>query len=126
MDSEIGPTHEGRQMEKFRFLTIVSEVMKGIVTRENMLASLQRSCMRSEAENHELMKLQEENADRTIAGIRERGEVPLPEEVLDAMVLRFLRNTQFLAGIPEQAVDLSGLEETDIAYWKKAMLFKIP
>lgn len=126
MDSEIRPLHEGRQMEKFRFLTIVSEVMKEIITREKMLASLQRSCMRSEAENHALMKTQEENADRTIEGIRERGEISLPEEVLDAMVLRFLRNTQFLAGIPEQAVDLSGLEENDLAYWKKAMLFKTP
>lgn len=112
-------------MEKKIFLTKVAEVMKGIISYENMMASIQRSCMRGEAENLALMSTEEENVDRLISGITQVNELEVAEDILDVLVLRYLRNTQFLASIKEDEIDVSGLAE-NLDYWKKTLLFKAP
>lgn len=112
-------------MEKNGFLIIVAEVMKGMISYENMIASIQRSCMRGEAENLELMRVEEEKVDRLIEGTDSIKELDISDDVMDALVLRYLKNTQFLAGIKEDYVDISGLAD-DLGYWKKTMLYKAP
>jgi hypothetical protein len=112
-------------MEKKIFLTKVAEVMKGIISYEEMMASIQRCCMRGEAENLALMNTEEEKVDRLIGGITQISELDVPEDILDVLVLRYLKNTQFLANIKEDDIDISGLAE-DLGYWKKALLYKAP
>lgn len=110
-------------MEKNSFLTIVAGVMKGMISYESMMASIQRSCMRAEAENLSIMRIEEEKVDRLIKSINSVEKLEIPDDVLDALVLRYLRNTQFLASIKEDYIDISGLAD-DLGYWKKTMLFK--
>ncbi len=113
-------------MHKTGFLTRVAEVMKGMITRENMMVSIQRSCMRGEAENLALMSAEEGNVDTLIEKISVIRGLALPEPTIDALVLRYLRNTQFLADIKEDDIDVSELGEEDLNYWKKTMLYKAP
>ena len=113
-------------MEKKRFLTAVTEVMKGMISHENMMASLQRSCMRGEEENLELMRQKETEVDRLIDEMSSIGELNIPENTMDVLVLRYLKNTQFLASIKEDAIDISELGNNTLNYWKKTMLYKTP
>jgi hypothetical protein len=112
-------------MEKKLFLTFVAEVMKGMISYDTMMAAIQRSCMRGEAENLELMRLQQEQVDELIGGMTAIGELDIPDDVLDVLVLRYLRNTQFLASVKEADIDVSGLNG-EFDYWKKTMLFRVP
>jgi hypothetical protein len=112
-------------VKKTVFLTKVAEVMKGMISYESMMASLQRSCMRAEAENIALMSAEEEKVDRLISGIAQVSELVVAEDILDIIVLRYLKNTQFLAKIKEDDIDTSGLAE-DLEYWKKTLLYKTP
>lgn len=112
-------------MEKFAFLTIVAEAMKNVVSYDDMMASIQRSCMRSEAENLDLMKTEEKRVDEFIRSLENIEEIKAPENVLDVIVLRYLRNTQYLAKIRHNDIDVSIIEEGDLNYWKKAMLYKV-
>ena len=112
-------------MEKKRFLIFVAEAMKGMISYDTMMAAIQRSCMRGEAENLELMRLQQGRVDELIEGMTAVGELDIPEDVLDVLVLRYLRNTQFLASVKEADIDVSGLNG-DLDYWKKTLLFKAP
>ena len=111
-------------MEKFVFLTIVAEVMKGIISYDDIMVSIQRSCMRSEAENLELMGAEENRVDEFIKNLSTIEELNIPEDMLDVIVLRYLRNTQYLAKIRHDDIDVSAIEDGDINYWKKAMLYK--
>ncbi len=111
-------------MEKHRFLSIVAEVMKGMVCHDKMMASIQRSCMRGETQNLELVEIEAEGVDRLIEGINEIGELELRDETLDALVLRYLKNTQFLANLEEDEIDVSGLND-GLQCWKKTMLYKV-
>jgi len=113
-------------VEKKSFLTAVAEVMKGMISHESMMASLQRSCMRGEAENLELMRQKESEVDKFIEQIPALGMLAIPEDTMDVLVLRYLRNTQFLAGIKEDAIDVSELGDKTLNYWKKTMLYKVP
>lgn len=119
-------TLEGGYVEKKRFLTAVTEVMKGMISHETMMASLQRSCMRGEEENLELMHQKETEVDRLIEGMSSIGMLTVPEDTMDVLVLRYLRNTQFLATIKEDAIDVSELGNNTLNYWKKTMLYKTP
>ncbi len=112
-------------MHKTAFLTKVAEVMKGMISHENMMASIQRSCMRSEAENLALMSAEEENIDRFVNGVTCVGELHSTEKALDVLVLRYLKNTQFLVTIKEDDIDVSGLSE-HLDYWKRTLLYKAP
>ena len=112
-------------MQKMSFLTKVAEIMKGMISYGDMMTSIQRSCMRPEAENLELMKTEEEVVDKLIEGITSVKELDVSDNVLDELVLRYLKNTQFLASIKEDFIDVSGLED-ELGCWKKAMLYKAP
>ncbi len=112
-------------MNKTAFLTKVAEVMKAFISYEEMMASLQRCCMRAEAENLALMSAEEERVDRLISGISGIGKLDVPENILDVLVLRYLKNTQFLANVKEDTIDISGLAG-DLDYWKKTLLYKAP
>ena len=113
-------------MNKTVFLTSVAEVMKGMISYQNMMASLQRSCMRAEADNLELMRGQEGEVDHLIESISTLQELEIPEMVMDVLVLRYLKNTQFLAKIKEDDIDVAGIEGGELGYWKKTMLYKTP
>ncbi len=113
-------------MDKTGFLTRVAEVMKGMITRENLMASIQRSCMRGEAENFALMTAEARTVDTLIEKTSAIRELALPEATTDALVLRYLKNTQFLANLKEDDIDVSELGEGDLNYWKKTMLYKAP
>lgn len=121
MDSEI----KGGKMEKIEFLTRVAEVMKTMVSYEDMMDSLRRCCLRSEAENIELMEREEEEVDRLIEESNGIDRIRATEETFDALILRYLKNTQFLSRIEEEYIDISGLD-SDLAFWKKTMLYKAP
>ena len=113
-------------MEKKSFLTKVAEVMKGMITRDTMMTSIQRSCMRAEAENLALMREEEANVDALIQNTVAIRGLEVNERTLDALVLRYLRNTQFLANIKEDDIDVSELGGEDLGFWKKTMLYKVP
>ena len=117
---------KGEHVEKKSFLTAVTEVMKGMISHETMMASLQRSCMRGEEENLELMRQKETEVDRLIDEMSSIGELNIPENTMDVLVLRYLKNTQFLASIKEDAIDISELGNNTLNYWKKTMLYKTP
>jgi len=112
-------------MNKTVFLTKVAEVMKGMISHDDMMAAIQRSCMRGEAENLALMSVEEEKVDMLISGITAVSGLDVPEKIMDVLVLRYLKNTQFLVTIKEDDIDVSGLAE-DLDYWKKALLYKAP
>jgi hypothetical protein len=112
-------------VKKTVFLTKVAETMKEMISHEQMMASIQRSCMRAEAENLALMGAEEEDVDRLISGIVQPGRLEIPDKVLDVLVLRYLKNTQFLVSVKEEAIDVSGLSDA-LSYWKKTMLFRAP
>lgn len=112
-------------MEKTEFLTQVAEVMKSMVSYEAMMESLRRSCLRSEAENIELMAREEKNVDRLIEESDGSGEIRASEDTFDALILRYLKNTQFLSSIEEEYIDISGLDNA-VAFWKKTMLYRAP
>ncbi|MFN3480379.1 MAG: hypothetical protein ACK415_08325 [Thermodesulfovibrionales bacterium] len=112
-------------MEKIEFLTRVSEVMKSMVSYEAMMESLRRSCLRSEAENIDLLTREETKVDRLIEESDGVNEIKASEDTFDALILRYLKNTQFLSSIEEEYIDISGLDN-DIAFWKKTMLFRAP
>lgn len=112
-------------MEKTEFLTRVAEVMKSMVSYEAMMESLRRSCLRSEAENIDLLTREETKVDRLIEESNGVDEIKASEDTFDALILRYLKNTQFLSSIEEEYIDISGLDN-DIAFWKKTMLYRAP
>lgn len=112
-------------MEKTEFLTRVAEVMKSMVSYEAMMESLRRSCLRSEAENIDLLTQEETKVDRLIEESNGVDEIKASEDTFDALILRYLKNTQFLSCIEEEYIDISGLDN-DIAFWKKTMLYRAP
>ncbi len=121
MDSKI----KGGKMEKIEFLTRVAEVMKSVVSYEAMMESIKRSCLRSEAENIELLEREAERVDEVIKKVNGVDEIRAGIDTFDALVLRYLKNTQFLANIEEEYIDITGLDG-DLAYWKKTLLYKVP
>jgi hypothetical protein len=112
-------------MDKISFLTAVAEVMKGMISHETVMAAIQRTGMRGIEETRRLMEREEERVDRVIGEIRAIEQLDLPEEIMDVLVLRYLKNTQFLAKVKEEAIDVSGLDG-ELGFWKKTMLFRCP
>ncbi len=113
-------------MEKMMFLGVVTEVMKGLVSHEALMTSLERCGMRSIADNRKLLRKNEGRLDELISGLTRIDKIAVPDgDLMDAMVLRYLNNMQFLSGIKEDLIDTSGLSD-DLSFWKKTMLFKTP
>lgn len=115
---------EGLEMEKNDFLSVVTDVMKVMVSHEDMMASMYRSGMRGEARNIEHMTNEEERLDRFIEGLKEINEISIDDDLMDTLILRYLRNTHYLADIKEEYIDVSSLGNKEINFWKKALLFK--
>lgn len=114
----------GKKVDKIAFLTAVSEVMKGMISYDGMMESIQRSCMRGEEENLKMIKLGEKQVDEFITGLSSIQELTVPPDIMDILVLRYLKNTQFLAKREERAIDVSGIDGGSLGYWKKTMLFR--
>jgi hypothetical protein len=117
---------EVKSVEKKRFLTAVAEVMKGMISHDTIMAAIQRSCMRGQDENLELMRLEEARVDTLIEGITTIKELDIPDELMDVLVLRYLKNMQFLADVKEDDIDVSVLEGGELHYWKRTMLYRTP
>ena len=113
-------------MEKMSFLSTVTEVMKGMVSHDVMLLCLQRCGMRSAEENKKLLRNNEAHLDELISGLAcIDGVCVSDDDLMDALVLRYLNNMRFLSDIKEDCIDLSGLSD-ELSFWKKTMLFKAP
>jgi hypothetical protein len=111
-------------VEKDAFMKVVAKVMRVIISHADMVASLHRSCLRSEVENLELMEREDERVDVFIEEMNAIELAEIPYNTMDVIVLRYLRNMDFLANIEEQYIDVSTIGEEDLACWKKTMLFK--
>ncbi len=113
-------------MEKMIFLGTVTEVMKGLVSRDTMMVCMQRCGLRSATENKKILSKSEGRLDELISGISCISEICLADDdLLDALVLRYFNNMQFLSDVKEGRIDVSGLSD-DLSLWKKTMLFKTP
>lgn len=101
-------------------------VMKGLLTRETVLDSLQRARERSEEENFALLKRQREEINeivRRVVGERDssgRLLEGISQELKDAIVMRYLRNRDiFMKTFPQ------GLEDVDtdpLCLWAAIMI----
>jgi hypothetical protein len=113
-------------MNKRSFLAAVAEVMKGMVSHDAMIASLGRCGMRPAAENKKLLRNKKARLDKLIAGLPCVDKISVSDhDLIDALVLRYLNNMQFLSGIKEDSIDISELSD-ELSFWKKTMLFKTP
>lgn len=88
------------------------KVMKEILTSEGMKASIQRAKKRTEEENLALLIKERENINELARKIAEGhdGELlkSVPTELLDAMVLRYLKNRDiFMKTFPEGIDDIN-------------------
>ncbi len=113
-------------MEKISFLSAVTEVMKGMMSYDSMMVSIERCGMRSASDNKKLLRKNEKRLDEFISGIACIDNIcSSDEDLTDALVLRFLHNMQFLSDVEEARIDISGLGD-ELSFWRKAMLFKTP
>jgi hypothetical protein len=88
------------------------KVMKEILTSEGMKASIQRVKNRTEEENLGLLIKERENINELVRKIAEDHDKELlqslPNELLDAMVLRYLKNRDiFMKTFPEGINDIN-------------------
>ena len=88
------------------------KVMKELLTPEGMIASINRAKNRTEEENLGLLIQERENINDLVRKIAENSDRELikavPEELLDAMVLRYLRNRDiFMKTFPGGIEDIN-------------------
>ena len=88
------------------------EVMKEILTPEGMIASITRAKSRTEEENLGLLIKERENINELVRKIAEGHDLELlqtvPTELIDAMVLRYLKNRDiFMKTFPEGIDDIN-------------------
>jgi hypothetical protein len=88
------------------------KVMKEILTSEGMKASIKRAKNRTEEENLGLLIKERENINELVRKIAEGYDRELlqsvPMELLDAVVLRYLKNREiFMKTFPEGIDDIS-------------------
>ena len=100
------------------------EAMKEILTPAEMTASLQRAKKRTEEDNLDLLTRERENINglvRKIADGSDKEIAPsVPQELTDAMVLRYLRNRDmFMKTFPNGIDDIS---PEPIAIWAAIMI----
>ncbi len=113
-------------METMIFLGAVTEVMKRLVSHGAMMHSMQRCGLRSAAENKKILRGKQARLDKLISGIARIDKISIDDDdLMDALVLRYLNNMQFLSAVKEDRIDVSGLSD-DLSFWKKTMLFKTP
>ena len=88
------------------------KVMKEILTPEGMIASIKRAKIRTEEENLGLLIKERENINELVRKITDGNDRELlqsvPMELLDAMVLRYLKNRDiFMKTFPEGIDDIN-------------------
>jgi vacuolar-type H+-ATPase subunit H len=100
------------------------QVMKEILTPEEMTASLQRAKKRTEEENQELLNRQRENINELVRKIADGSKGKLvesvPQELIDALVMRYLRNRDiFMKTFPDGIDDIS---QEPVTLWAAIMI----
>ena len=88
------------------------KVMKEMLTAEGMMTSIKRVKNRTEEENVALLIKERENINELVRNIAEGHNTELlksvPVDLLDAMVLRYLRNRDiFMKTFPEGIDDIN-------------------
>ena len=99
------------------------KVMKEILTPEGMIASINRAKNRTEKENLGLLIKERENINELVREIAEGGRELLqsvPMELLDAMVLRYLKNRDiFMKTFPE---GIDNINPEPFSLWAAIMI----
>ena len=100
------------------------KVMKEILTPEGMKASINRSKNRTEEENFALLIKERENINELVRKVAEGHDIELlksvPMELLDAMVLRYLKNRDiFMKTFPE---GIDGINPDQFSLWAAIMI----
>lgn len=100
------------------------KVMKEILTPEGMIASIQRAKNRTEEENLGLLTRERENINELVRKIADGYDRELlrsvPMELLDAMVLRYLKNRDiFMKTFPE---GIDGINPDQFSLWAAIMI----
>ena len=100
------------------------KVMKEILSASEMTASLQRARNRTEEENVDLLIKERENVNELVRKIAEGHDRELlrsaPRELIDAIVLRYLKNRDiFMKTFPNGIDDIN---PEPIALWAAIMI----
>jgi len=100
------------------------KVMKEILTSEGMKASINRAKNRTEEENLGLLIKERENINELVRKIAEGHDREIlqavPMELLDAMVLRYLKNREiFMKTFPE---GIEGINPDPFLLWAAIMI----
>ena len=100
------------------------KVMKEILTTEGMKASINRAKNRTEEENLGLLIKERENINELVRKIADGYNRELlqavPMELLDAMVLRYLKNREiFMKTFPE---GIDGINPDPFSLWAAIMI----
>ena len=100
------------------------KVMKEILTPEGMIASIKRAKIRTEEENLGLLIKERENINELVRKIADGNDRELlqsvPMELLDAMVLRYLKNRDiFMKTFPE---GIEGISPELFSLWAAIMI----
>ncbi len=112
-------------MKSEEIFTKSVEVMKRLLTSAGMKDAIKRAKARSEAENGALLTRERERLNELVRKIADDGGSAsalqgAPEDLVDALVLRYLRNRDiFMKTFPE------GIEEIDpdpVAIWASIMI----
>lgn len=100
------------------------QAMKEILTPEEMTASLQRAKKRTEEETLDLLSRERENINELVRGIADgsKGEIvnSVPQELIDAMVLRYFRNRDIFMKTFPDGIDNISLEP--VVLWAAIMI----
>ena len=100
------------------------KVMKEILTPEGMIASINRAKNRTEEENLGLLIKERENINELVRKIAEGHDLELlqtvPTELIDAMVLRYLKNRDiFIKTFPE---GIDNIDPDPFSLWAAIMI----
>ena len=100
------------------------KVMKEILTPEGMIASINRAKNRTEEENFALLIKERENINELVRKIAEGQGTELlksvPEGLVDAMVLRYLKNRDiFMKTFPE---GIDNIDPDPFSLWAAIMI----
>jgi len=100
------------------------KAMKEILTPMGMLDSIGRSKLRSEAENAALVDRHRESINELVRKIVESGPAEAlagaPQELIDAMVLRYLRNREiFMKTFP---LGIENIDAVPVLLWAAIMI----
>ena len=100
------------------------KVMKEILTSEGMIASINRAKNRTEEDNLGLLIKERENINELVRNIAEGHDKELlqsvPMELLDAMVMRYLKNREIFMKTFPGGID--GINPEPFSLWAAIMI----